>query len=282
MTHKRCKIISNQEISKGVFEMVVDTRDFPKSIPGQFVMVHLDKGELLLPRPISICRQEKNLMLLVYKVFGKGTDYLSKLKQNDEVRLMGPLGNGFTIKDGLKKIALIGGGIGIPPMVSIFDAIKDKNIEIHVYLGFKEGHYLTTLFPDANLHVITEDLSAFKDPPYPIGEVFPVEGNTITLLDNKSGGKTESFDEMFACGPKPMLAALAKYADEKGVPLQVSLEERMACGIGVCMGCVTAMKANKSSSTANKSSSQQSGAPNYMKICCVGPVFYSDKVVLDG
>ena len=281
MIHKKCNIISNQEIAAGssgtarksgsagksgaagksaansVFEMLVDTRDFPKSLPGQFIMVHLDKGEMLLPRPISICRQAENLMLLVYKVLGKGTEYLSTFKPGDEIRLMGPLGNGFSFRDDLKKIALIGGGIGIPPMVSIYDAIKDRDIEIHVYLGYKDGHFLTNLFPGAKLHIITENLDTFKDPPYPSGEVFPEKGNTITLLEHFN----EDYDEMYACGPKPMLSALTKFAADKNIPLQISLEERMACGVGVCMGCVV--------------------PPDYMKICCAGPVFYSDKVVLD-
>jgi len=254
MTHNACKIVSNQEIAPDIFEIVLDTRDFPMSAPGQFVMIYLDRGELLLPRPISICRQEKNITLLVYKVAGNGTEYMSTLKSGDALRITGPLGNGFTIKEGLKKIALIGGGIGIPPMVSIFDKLKGKDIEIDVFLGFKKEHFLTNLFSGAHLRVISEDIDAFAKQPYPSGDVFAKSGNPITLLAHYGA----DYDEIYACGPKPMLAALSRYAEDKNVPLQVSLEERMACGIGVCMGCVT--------------------PPSYMKICCVGPVFYSDKV----
>lgn len=260
MRHRECNILSNQEIAKGIYEMVVDTRDFPMGTPGQFMMVHVGRGDLILPRPISICRQEKNITLLVYKVFGKGTAHLGTLKAGDSVRLMGPLGNGFTIKDGLRKIALIGGGIGIPPMVSIYDHVKESGIEVDVLLGFSTSHYLTNLFTGANLHIIGDDINIFADPPFPSGHVYPESGNVMTLLDNQDN-LDQKYDEIFACGPKPMLAALSKYAADKGVPLQISLEERMACGLGACMGCVV--------------------PPEYLKICCAGPVFYSDKVVLD-
>ena len=257
MIHKECRIISNQEIAPHIYEMIADTRDFPQSKPGQFAMLYLDKGETLLPRPISICRQSDNLMMFVYKTVGKGTEYLSKFKTDDIIRITAPLGNGFTFKDGLKKIALIGGGVGIPPMVSIYDSLKEYNIEIHVYLGFRDAHFLTNLFSGAKLRVAAENLDALKHPPHPAGEVYPKNANAVAVLSHFN----EKYDEMYACGPKPMLAALSRYAAENNTPLQVSLEERMACGVGVCMGCVV--------------------PPDYLKICCNGPVFYSDKVVLD-
>ena len=253
------KIISNQEIAAGIFEIIFDSRDIPMSKPGQFMMVHLNKGEMLLPRPISICRHEKNLLMMVYKIVGKGTEYLSTLKPGDSLYMMGPLGNGFDFY-GKKKIALVGGGIGIPPLVSIYDAVKGNDVEIHVYLGFKDGHFLTTLFPDAKTFIVTENLSAFNTPPFPNGNVFGKEGNIINLLNDKN----ETYDEMYACGPRPMLVSLHKFATDKKIPLQISLEERMACGVGVCMGCMVADESNQ-----------------YQKICCSGPVFYSDKVVLD-
>ena len=273
MKHRESRILSNQEIAPGVFELIADTKDFPKSIPGQFMMVYPNRNDLILPRPISICRQVNNLTMLVYKTVGKGTAHLSSLKPGDNVRIMGPLGNGFKINENKSRIALVGGGIGIPPMVSVFDRIRpdtdvdigaknSKEVEITVLLGFKDSHFLTTLFNGANLHIISEDTTAFKNPPFPTGTVFPKNGSVLDLLNELDS--ENNYDEIYACGPKPMLAALSRYAKERNIPLQVSLEERMACGVGACLGCA-AMSAEE----------------NYVKICCDGPVFYSDKVVLD-
>ena len=248
MKHIKCQIISNQEIAKGIFEMVLDSRGLPDSLPGQFVMLYLDKGDTLLPRPISICKQGKNVMMLVYKVVGTGTKYLSNYNPGDNIRLMGPLGNGFTIDPaakGQKGVALVGGGIGIPPLVSLFSKLKDMAPDTpapDVFLGFRDDSFLTNFFGE-NVHT--------------------TNGNIIELLERHA----QEYDEMYACGPKPMLAALSSYATKKNIRLQVSLEERMACGVGTCMGCVTSVV--------------DDSASGYMKICCEGPVFYSDKVVLN-
>jgi len=249
MKHERCLILKNRKIATDIYEMILHAPGIVTgSKAGQFVMAHLDKGELLLPRPISICRHEKEDVYLVYKVAGTGTKYMSTMPPGLFLRLTGPLGNGFTIKKGLNKVALIGGGIGVPPMVMLYEALngaRTSHTQIDVFLGFKDEPILTEQFPKASLHIATESGKA------------GIKGNVIDLLN--SGGT--QYDEMYACGPKAMLAALSQYAKAKDIPLQVSLEERMACGVGTCMGCVT--------------------PPTHMKICCDGPVFYSDKVVLD-
>ncbi|MCL1987854.1 MAG: dihydroorotate dehydrogenase electron transfer subunit [Firmicutes bacterium] len=255
MTYEKVTILSNQEISPTVFEMILQTPNFEMGKPGQFVMVYPNHGGMLLPRPISICRQTKNITMLVYKILGDGTRYMSTLKQGDSLLIMGPIGNSFEIKPH-KKVALVGGGIGIPPMVFLYDTIKSQ--EVDVFLGFKDTHFLTTLFTDANLHIVTEDLTALKSLQNPSGNIYPKNGNVLDLLESQS----QQYDEIYACGPNPMLKALCKYADKKNIPLQISLEERMACGLGACVCCV-----------ANT-------PQGYVKICCDGPVFYSDKVVL--
>jgi len=245
-------ILKNRKIAADVYEMILHAPGTSEDCkPGQFMMVYLDKGELLLPRPISICRKEGDDIVLVYKVVGAGTDYMSTLPPGTLLRLTGPLGNGFTIKNGLKKVALIGGGIGVPPMVMLFKELS--GVQVDVFLGFRDEAILKSHFAGANVHIATET-----------GQE-GIKGNVLDLL-NEHG---QQYDEMYACGPKAMLAAVSGYAKDKGIPLQVSLEERMACGVGTCMGCVTPTPAKDGNNP-----------PMYMKICCEGPVFYSDKVEL--
>ena len=220
-----CTILHNHAIAPDIFEMALSAPGIPASYAGQFVMVYLDKGEHLLPRPISICHRTGDTIFLVYKTVGAGTRHMANLRTGDYLRIMGPLGNGFTVKESLKKVALIGGGIGIPPMVALYNELS--KIEADVFLGFRDEPFLTEHF---NNPVTTR-------------------GNLVDLL--KQHGQV--YDGLYACGPKPMLEALSEYAKSKNIPLQISLEERMACGLGTCMGCVV--------------------PPNYVKVCCDGPVF---------
>ncbi|MCL2016488.1 MAG: dihydroorotate dehydrogenase electron transfer subunit [Defluviitaleaceae bacterium] len=258
MNHETVAVLSNQEIAPRVFEMILQTPNFSVGKPGQFVMLYPQNAGTLLPRPISICRQTKNITMLVYKVFGGGTRYLSTLKQGDNLPIMAPLGNNFSAKSH-KKVALVGGGVGIPPMVFLYDTLQETspNTEIDVFLGFKDTHFLTTMFTNANLYIVSENVDALNAFQNASGNVYPKNGNVLTLLNNYA----QQYDEIYACGPKPMLQALCEYAKQKNIPLQVSLEERMACGVGACVCCV-----------ANTTS-------GYVKICCDGPVFDSDKVV---
>jgi len=240
-------IVYNKEISDGIFEMSLAAKEVAQTAKaGQFVMLYLDKPGLLLPRPISICFTEGDNIILVYKIAGEGTKYMSEMQTNNPIRLMGPLGNGFTVKESVKKAALIGGGIGTPPMVMLQKAL---NIKTDVYLGFYNKSILTEHFSDSNVYVATETGAE------------GTKGNVTDLLRERAA----DYDEMYACGPTAMLAAVAKFASERSIPLQVCLEERMACGLGSCVGCVVPTK----------------DKPKYKKICCEGPVFYSDEVLWD-
>ena len=252
MKYEQYLILKNRKIAADVYEMILHApRIADNCKAGQFMMVYLDKGELLLPRPISICRKEGENIFLVYKVVGTGTKYMSALPPGSLLRLSGPLGNGFTIKNGLSKVALIGGGIGVPPMVMLFKELS--GVQADVFLGFRDEAILKSHFTGANLYIATE---TGKE---------GTKGNILDLLNDHG----RHYEEMYACGPKAMLAAISRYAKDKSIPLQISLEERMACGLGTCMGCVTPATAN-----------DVNNPPMYMKICCEGPVFYSDKIEL--
>ncbi len=215
---------------------------------GQFVEVYPDNGVNLLARPISICEIDNLLgtLRLVFQIVGKGTELFSKLKYGDKIRVLGPCGNGYNLKNG--RAVLVGGGIGVPPLLETCKKIKGEKI---VVLGFRSGSYLTEEFEkyNAKLFVATDDGSVgFK-------------GNVVDLLK----AQDLSAEVIYSCGPKIMLKFLSQWAEEKGIECQVSMEERMACGIGACVGC--AIKIKDGDDWTHK------------KVCKDGPVFDSKEVI---
>ena len=196
--------------------------------PGQFVMVHLNDGELLLPRPISLCDIDRinGIITLIYATAGAGTQVMSRWQAGRTVPILGPLGNGFDT-DSLPKntdetVALVGGGVGAPPLLFLYKRLTQAGIKADVYLGFKGTDPLADYFKPfmPSLSIATNDGS------------MGYKGTVIDLL------KTASAGAIFSCGPMPMLKALAAYANATGIPCQISVEERMACGLGACKGCV--------------------------------------------
>jgi len=249
-------IIASEKISPDIFSLKIKAPQAASVCrPGQFMMVHLDRGDMILPRPISICDcdREKGIITLVYRIVGGGTKHLSELTAGYELRLTGPFGNGFTIEDGLKKALLVGGGIGTPPLILLLKELNSRGVESEVYLGFRDTSVLAKDFEELGAKVYIATDSG--------GEGY--RGNVVDLL----GKLPPEADEIFSCGPKPMLRGLAQWALERRIPCQICLEERMACGVGSCVGCVV----------------ERAGAaqPKYLKVCCEGPVFYAGRVVLD-
>jgi dihydroorotate dehydrogenase electron transfer subunit len=214
--------------------------------------VYSEDGAKLLPRPISICEIQGKTLRLVYRVVGKGTEEFSGYTQGDDIHLMGPLGNGFSL-DSTQKAFLIGGGIGIPPMLEL---AKQLQGEKHVILGYKDEQlFLKDEFiPQANaVYVATEDGSV---------------GTKGNVLDAIAENHLEA-DVLYACGPTPMLRALKRYAKEHGMTAFISLEERMACGVGACLGCVCeSEEVDGHSNVKNK------------RICKEGPVFNAEEVTI--
>ena len=224
--------------------------------PGQFVSVYTQDGSKLLPRPISLCEidKEKGALRLVYRVTGPktGTESFSRLHAGAQLELLGPLGNGFMQREN-KKAILIGGGIGIPPMVGLAEALKDK-AEVQIVAGYRDELFLTKeLQENGSLYIATEDGSC------------GTKGTVIDAIKDKG----IQGDVIYACGPTPMLRAIKEYAMEKGIECQLSLEERMACGIGACLACVCKSKDKDAHSNVNNK-----------RICKDGPVFLAEEVEL--
>lgn len=252
-----CSIVSQECIGTDIYSMWLETKTIAQSAkPGQFLSLYSRDGSKLLPRPISICEidKEKNRIRLVYRVTGKntGTEEFSRLHARISVEAMGPLGNGFPLEEGNgKRIFLIGGGIGIPPML---ETAKQLQAEKQIILGYRDELFLNQEFEQyGDVYLATEDGSA------------GTKGNVLDAIREHH----LQADMIFACGPTPMLRALKAYAQEQGIVCYISMEERMACGIGACLGCVCQSKeVDGHSHVHNK------------RICKDGPVFLSTEVEL--
>lgn len=248
------KVASQVQIADDIYSMWIETKEITaQAEPGQFVSVYTKDSSKLLPRPISICEadKEKGRLRIVYRVVGSGTEEFSHYKAGDSIEIMGPLGNGFPLEAGRegKKAFLIGGGIGIPPMLEL---AKNLKCDCQMILGYRDVLFLNDEFlPYGAVYVATEDGNA------------GTKGNVLDAI-REHGLKG---DVIFACGPTPMLKALKAYALENHLECYLSLEEKMACGIGACLACVCKSKSvDEHSKVHNK------------RVCKDGPVFKAEEV----
>ena len=245
-------VVKSQEmLADGVYSMVLSAPEIARQAKaGQFVSVYTKDSSRLLPRPISLCGidKEKGELRLVYRVAGAGTEEFSRYEAGEKVQVMGPLGNGFPLKE--KKAILIGGGIGIPPMLGLMEALDCERTAV---LGYRDSQlFLKDEFKAFGpVYVATEDGSA------------GTKGNVLDAI--RANGVEGAV--IYACGPTPMLRAIKAYAAENGIECYISLEERMACGIGACLACVCQSKeVDHHSNVHNK------------RICKDGPVFAAEEV----
>lgn len=248
------KILCKREIAKGAFDMTILCPAIAAmAVPGQFV--HVKAEGFTLRRPISICAidAEKGTIRIVFEVRGKGTAEIAANAEGGMLDIMAPLGNGFTLLDKSAKAVLVGGGIGTPPMV---DLAQHYGANATAIVGFRSAAHciLTADFEQAGAPCIlcTDDGSAGLH-----GLV------TVPLRERLAAGNT---DIVYACGPTPMLKAVAALAKEFDVRCQLSLEERMGCGVGACLVCAC--------------KTVRHGEENYEHVCKNGPVFESSEVVL--
>ena len=249
------KGVSQQALTDDIFSMWIQADESAgAAVPGQFISVYTKDAGKLLPRPISLCQvdKEKGQLRIVYRVVGAGTSQFSGYQAGDDIEIMGPLGNGFPLERAAgKKVFLIGGGIGIPPMLEL---ARQLDCEKQAVLGYRDVLFLNDEFEKfSDVYVATEDGSA------------GTKGNVLDAI-RENGLKA---DVIFACGPTPMLRALKAYAEEHEIECWLSLEEKMACGIGACLACVCQSKeVDEHSHVHNK------------RICKDGPVFLAQEVEL--
>lgn len=251
----KAPVIRQEEIDHGVFSMWLKSDAARLASPGQFVNFYLKDGAHMLGRPISICDMNKTARYLqfVYQKKGFGTSELSTLSSGDEVRFLGPLGNGFPV-DSLKekKALLIGGGMGVAPLLGLARTLGEDATAI---LGYRQLPFLMEAFEETGCRVLVSSEAG----------LYGTKGNVLDVLkaENISG------EVACVCGPKPMIRAVSQYLKEEGTKTYVSLEEKMACGIGACLGCVTpATEANDHYQVKK------------LCVCKDGPVFNASEVVL--
>lgn len=250
------KVISQVNVADGIYSMWLECEAAKTAKPGQFISMYTDDGSKLLPRPISICEidAENSKLRVVYRVTGEntGTKLFSQKTAGDTIPVVGPLGNGFPLEEGKgKKAFLMGGGIGVPPILELAKQLDAE--EKQIVVGYRNAEvFLKEEFENnGKLYIATEDGS--------VG----TKGNVMDAIRENA----LSADIIYACGPTPMLRAIKAYAEENGITCYISLEERMACGIGACLACVCKTKeVDHHSNVHNK------------RICKDGPVFLSTEV----
>ena len=251
------KLIKKEEIIKDIFKFSVEAEEIVKTAkPGNFIEIRVnDQIEPFLRRPISIynMNQEAGILEFIFQIKGNGTNLLSKKQIGDKIDILGPLGNGTFKFEKYNNIAIIGGGIGIFPLYELAKEAKAQGKKVSTYLGFrnKDLVMLEKEFKEvSDKLVITTDDGSYAE-----------KGFAIDYLKKDIENHC-----IYACGPLPMLKAVQKYAIENNINCQISLEEKMGCGLGVCLGC------------AVKKASSPKDNPEYFHVCKGGPVFNAKDV----
>ena len=245
-----CTIIENKKLNDFAYRLTVEANEMPMlCVPGQFVNIRCGHSRVLR-RPISICHVVEDTVSVIYEVRGDGTDWLSRKEQGERLSILGPLGNGFDLSEG--KLLVVGGGIGVPPLLY---AARQAASSVTAVLGFRDAGrvILTDEFEERcdKVCVTTDDGS--------VGIKGTVAGAVEECL--KAGG----YSRVLACGPRVMLKAVSELCSEYNVSCQVSVEERMGCGVGACLVCAC--------------KTVEDGTEKMRRVCKDGPVFNSAEVV---
>jgi dihydroorotate dehydrogenase electron transfer subunit len=264
------EIIENRRVAPGHFQMTVQLpNSFPAPSPGQFVMVRTaEQEEPFLARPFSVYgfqRQgEQTAIDLLYRIAGRGTSSFSRMIPGAKLSVLGPLGRGFMLPEGIKKVILVAGGVGVAPLVFLLcngllppDAQRSR--ELTFYLGARTEELLTGLERMnglCNIKICTDDGSR------------EYCGPVTDLLRRDIGEYNPEETVIYACGPAAMIRAMGRLLHESQIRCQVSLEERMACGLGACLGCAVAVR-------------NETGERNYRRVCRDGPVFDLREIIFD-
>ena len=254
MIQDKVEIISNKIVAEGFYRMAVRSHRLAKDAsPGQFVHVKVsDGGEPLLRRPFSIHGlDDRDVIVFLYRVQGAGTAAMAARKAGERLDVIGPIGRGFTVDGCYKRVVLAAGGIGVAPLLFLAQQYKAKGADVTALIGARNKDVLLCAsdFKTLGCRVmtVTDDGSSGS------------EGFATDLLESViTGGR--GLVAVFACGPKPMMKRVSVIAGLYDVECEVSLEERMACGIGSCLGCAVI--------TVN----------GYKKVCADGPVFRAKDV----
>ena len=252
------KLVKKEKLREDLFKFSVESKEIAENAkPGQFLEIRIsDNIDPFLRRPISIYNidKENKIVEFIFQIRGKGTKILSEKQEGDLIDILGPLGYGtFEIKEN-KSAMIIGGGIGIFPLYELAKQLKEKENNTTIYLGFRNKDFvcLEEEFKEvSNKLVVTTDDGSYGN------SGFAIEYMKKDISENKP-------DMIYACGPLPMLKAVRELSIEENIPCQISLEERMGCGIGACLGCAVKVISGESQ--------------RYGHVCKEGPVFNANEV----
>lgn len=256
----QAKLLEKIKLKENIYHFKVEAPQIVSiAKPGHFIEIRVSNNtEPFLRRPISIHNldKEKGILEFIFQVKGKGTKILSEKIIGETIDIIGPLGSGTFKYDKYKNLAIIGGGIGVFPLYELAKSAKNDNKNVNIYLGFRNKDFV--LLEDefkslSDKFVLTTDDGSYGE-----------KGFAINFLEKDiEEGKVDS---IYACGPLPMLKAVRKLTIKRDIPCQISLEERMGCGLGVCLGC------------AVKTAKSPKEAPEYWHVCKGGPVFQAKDV----
>lgn len=265
----KVKILSRKEVAPNIYLMRLKTPEIAQdALPGQFVHIKCSEDNYpLLRRPLSIHRidKEKGEIYILFQEVGEGTKLLSQRAAGDDLDIMGPIGNGFNIYPKSKNILIVGGGIGVAPLLALCEDSTRQGKEVRVLIGALKKELVigeeNFKIPGAKVDVATDDGS------------YKYKGLVTDLLEETIIKEGWLPDQIFACGPKPMLRKIVEISLDNHIDCQVSLEERMACGIGACLGCVCKIK--------TRDKKEDEVKYDYKRVCVDGPIFEGSEVVWD-
>ncbi len=257
------ELVKKEQLKPDIYKFSVKAPNIVKeSKPGNFIEIRVTETTVpFLRRPISIYNldKENGILEFIFQVKGNGTEILAQKEVGKLIDIIGPIGYGTFQYETYQNIAIIGGGIGIFPLYELAKCATAEHKNVSTYLGFRSKDFvmLEKEFEEvSNKMVITTDDGSYAK-----------KGFAIEYLEEEI--QTGKIDAIFACGPLPMLKAIQKLVSSKEIPCQISLEEKMACGLGVCLGC------------AVKTAKSPADKPEYWHVCKAGPVFNSKDVEIE-
>lgn len=254
-----CEILENRVVADNIYKIRIKkpSKDF-KIEAGQFINVKCGEENFpLLRRPISIGLTDEESMTIYVNKVGKGTELLCKRSKGEFIDILGPLGNTFNMDIEKGKVLVVGGGIGVAPLLELTKVLSNKrDLDIKVILGYRDKPF------------IVEEFRSYVDDIIVVSEKegFDYKGYVTEPLEKEL--KNNDYNEVFTCGPEPMLKRVNEICKEHNVTSQLLLEERMACGIGACLVCTCKTKRGNDDWS-------------YVRTCKEGPVFYGDEVIFD-
>ncbi|MCH7819314.1 MAG: dihydroorotate dehydrogenase electron transfer subunit [Candidatus Marinimicrobia bacterium] len=252
------RVLSNEKIALNIYSLTFEsTALLLESLPGQFVNINVDgEDSPFFRRPFSIADVSQDSVEIIYEVIGAGTWILSTMAAGDSIDIIGPLGEGYDLNFSGSKSILIGGGVGIPPLMFLYNKMKEQGIELQFLAGFKSIAHNYIPRRITNVQFSSDDGSLGT-------KGYVTDLLTESLLNNE-------VKHIYACGPEPMLRKVIEIADENEIRCSVSVEKVFGCGTGICMGCVIENSLKRFTETGRK----------YSLVCMEGPVFDSGDVNL--